>query len=106
MLTCLAVIALALGAGLLFGARIEPPFRWAGNVGALMITGCVIVAGIHLGDAAEWLGPLFSTIAVVTAVLVEAESRRREPRFVGESYWQRVLLVISRRSGRIDASDE
>lgn len=96
------VTALALSAGLMFSVRIHAPFRWAGRMAGLVIVGLVVTAGVAIEGEPTWCGPLFGILTPISAVLIAAEARRDEPRFVLEPYWRRVRLVLSRGSGRSD----
>ena len=88
--------ALAVSAGIAMGIQTKA-LRWAAFSAAILITGVVVIAGFTIGAAAPWIGPLFAIIAPFTSVLIAATSRRDEPAFRGESYWRRVVLVLSPR---------
>ncbi|MFS0895000.1 hypothetical protein [Microbacterium sp. 179-I 3D3 NHS] len=88
--------ALAVSAGIAMGVQTKA-LRWAGFSAAILITGVVVITGFTIGAAAPWMGPIFAVIAALTSVLIAAASRRDEPGFQGESYWRRVVLVLSPR---------
>lgn len=88
--------ALAVSAGIAMAIPTKA-FRWAGFSAAILITAVVVITGFTIGAAAPWIGPIFAIIAALTSVLIAAASRRDEPGFRGESYWRRVVLVLSPR---------
>lgn len=94
MIVDASVVFLAVIAGVMFGMQIRAPFRWVGAVAGVFITGGVAAAGLLLDAGSPWTGPVFAITASVIAVLVSAHTRRKQPGFAGEAYWQRVLLVL------------
>lgn len=106
MFVYLLIALLAVSAGIMFGVEIRPPFRWAGVVAGVLVVGAVVGAGIILGRETPWSAPLFAVVAPVTAVLISAEARRDEPLFRAQSYWQRVLLIVSSGSAGENARPE
>lgn len=100
LVATVTVIVLAACTGLMFGIRIEPPFRWAGSLVGAVIVGVVVAAGVLIAGEPAWTGPLFAVLTGVVAVLGRAEAWADDPRFAAEKYLQRVRLVVSLRSGR------
>jgi hypothetical protein len=90
-----ATAALAVSAGLSFGARPTGAARWLGVAAGAIIVGAVTAGGLALGSQAPWVGPMFAIVTGATAVLVAAYTRRDEPGFRSEPFWRRVRMALS-----------
>lgn len=92
-----ATAALAVSAGLSFGARPAGPARWMGVAAGALIVGAVTAGGLALASQTPWVGPMFAIVTGATAVLVSAHARRDEPGFRCEPFWRRVRMALSTR---------
>lgn len=91
----LLVALLALSAGICMGLASSSSHKRLLQVASFAVVVVVVVAGFHIGVDAVWIGPIFALVALLTSVMVAAYARREEPVFLANSYWRRMLLVMS-----------
>ncbi|WP_311260481.1 hypothetical protein [Microbacterium sp. WCS2018Hpa-9] len=98
--------AQAVSVGLISASASSSRHRSALYVAGLLMIGVTVVAGFVLGARAPWIGPIFAIVAAVTGTLAAARSLGDDPAMRGESYGQRIVFVLSRRSNSRDDDDE
>lgn len=83
--------------GIAFAGSTIAAFRRLGYVSGFLTTVVVVVVAFAVADHAPWIGPVYAIVAGVTTLLVSASLQSDEPGLLGESYWQRVVLLAFHR---------